>query len=76
VLLPPLSVALTNGNAALAFTMNTLSGYAYQLQYKTNLASATWLNAGNPLTATNATLTMTELIGPDPQRYYRMTLSP
>jgi hypothetical protein len=46
----------------------------YQVQYKTNLLQTNWINLGNAITATNVTATATNLIGSDPQRFYRLQL--
>jgi len=44
------------------------------LQYTTNLAPANWLNLGDTVTATNDTMTASEAIGQNPQRFYRLVL--
>jgi hypothetical protein len=65
---------LTNGTLTLAWT--ALPGLAYQVQYTTNLAAGVWNNIGSAVTATNATLTLSDLQPPDSQRLYRVVLSP
>jgi hypothetical protein len=64
------SVAQT-GNS-LTFTWNSLAGLAYQVQYSTNLVQTNWINLGSAITATDFTTTATNVIGPDPQRFYRV----
>ncbi|MGA2242042.1 MAG: protease pro-enzyme activation domain-containing protein [Verrucomicrobiota bacterium] len=66
------SVTKTNGTINL--TWNALTGLVYQVQYKTNLLQTNWINLGAVITATNVTVTATNLIGPDPQRFYRLQL--
>ncbi len=66
--------ALTKTNGTLNFTWNALTGLVYQVQYKTNLLQTNWINLGAVITATNLTATATNLIGPDPQRFYRLQL--
>ena len=66
--------ALTKTNGTLNFTWNALTGLVYQVQYKTNLLQTNWINLGTAITATNLTATATNLIGPDPQRFYRLQL--
>lgn len=68
------AVSLTNNSVA--FTWNTLPGLVYQPQYKTDLTQITWTNLGNSLTATNNTITLLDALAPDPQRFYRVILSP
>jgi subtilase family serine protease len=64
----------TETNRAIQFTWDALNGLVYQLQYKTNLAQTGWLNLGAAITATNSTVIATNLIGPDPRRFYRLQL--
>jgi hypothetical protein len=65
---------VTETNGTLNFTWNALTGLVYQVQYKTNLLQTNWINLGNAITATNVTATATNLIGSDPQRFYRLQL--
>jgi subtilase family serine protease len=68
------SVAKVGGNAV-AFSWNTLAGIAYQVQYSTNLTQTNWTILSTN-TATGFTLTATNSIGPDPQRFYRIRWTP
>ena len=70
----PLFQPVTETNGTLNFTWNALTGLVYQVQYKTNLLQTNWINLGNAITATNVTATATNLIGSDPQRFYRLQL--
>jgi hypothetical protein len=63
-----------NGSIQLAWT--ALSGLQYQVQYKTNLAQSNWINLGGVLTAATNPMTLSDNIGPDPQRFYRVVLLP
>jgi hypothetical protein len=65
---------VTKTNGTLNFTWNALTGFVYQVQYKTNLLQTNWINLGAVITATNVTATATNLMGPDPQRFYRLQL--
>jgi len=40
------------------------------------LSSTNWINSGNAITATNGTVTMSNVIGSSPQRFYRVLLLP
>ena len=51
--------------------MSAAPGQTVQLQYKSDLASATWTNLGTPITATNGTISATDTPGPDQPRFYR-----
>jgi len=67
-------VTLVNG--ALSLTWTVSPWLAYQVQYTTNLAANLWSNIGSAVTATNATLTLSDVQPPDPQRFYRVVPSP
>lgn len=70
------SVAKTNG--AFSLTWRTARGLVYQVQYKTNLLQADWVNLGTPIIATNSSLTVsdTSATTSSPQRFYRLVASP
>jgi hypothetical protein len=75
VSLPALqSLALAHDIVTLTWT--TLPGLAYQFQYTTNLAASAWNNLGGLVTATNTTLTLSDVQPPDLHRFYRLLLSP
>ena len=60
----------------LSLTWSAVIGLMYQMQYQTNLGQANWSNFGTVVTATNATMTTLDAIGPVPQRVYRVVLLP
>lgn len=71
---PPfqLSPALTQNGTNFSFSWNGTTGQTYQVQYSTNLAAAQWFNLGDSITGTNGIMTVTDVIGPDPQKFYRL----
>ena len=71
---PPVfqTVKLTGG--MISFEWSAIPGQTYQLQYKTNLAQINWISLGGANTATDVTMSATDSIGPDPQRFYRIML--
>jgi len=73
---PTLLQTARPANNQLQFTWSSISGLVYQVQYKTNLLQANWTNLGTAITATNGTLTATNAIGLDRQRFYRTVISP
>jgi hypothetical protein len=75
---PPtvLSASTTQNGGAFSLTWNTIAGETYQLQYTTNLAPANWLDLDGPITATNSTMTASDIIGLNPQRFYRLVWLP
>ena len=64
------SAKLTNGQFML--TWSAVSNDVYQLQYKTNLTQANWINIGGTITASNTVLSATSATGSDQQRFYRV----
>ncbi|MGD0614039.1 MAG: protease pro-enzyme activation domain-containing protein [Verrucomicrobiota bacterium] len=58
------------------FTWNAMTGLVYQVQYKTNLAQTGWINLGGTIPGTNSTLTTSDAIGTNPQRFYRLSILP
>jgi uncharacterized repeat protein (TIGR03803 family) len=69
-----LQPARTNGN--FSFTWNTLAGRVYQLQYTTNASPANWTNSGAAFTASSSTVTISNSMGTDPRRFYRVMVVP
>jgi hypothetical protein len=72
----PVFQAVTKSGSRLTLTWGALAGRAYQVQFKTNLNENVWNNLGSVFTATNATVTATDTIGPDPHRFYRVMQLP
>jgi subtilase family serine protease len=71
----PLIQALTKTNNSMKFSWNTLTGLIYQVQYKTNLLQTNWITFYTN-TATGTTLTLTNSVGSDPLRFYRLLVLP
>ncbi len=67
---------LAKANTTMQFSLNTTAGVAYQVQYVTNLLQTNWINLGQPFTATNSATTFTDTGAVDPQRFYRVVISP
>jgi hypothetical protein len=65
---------LLQANGRIALAWKGMTGLVYQVQYKTNLAQAAWVNFGAVVTATNSTVSASDSIGPNPQRFYRVVL--
>ena len=76
VQLPPITPTFTASNGVYTFTWSAVSNFTYQLQSATNLAAPGWIDLGSPITATNGSVSVTNVIGPDEQRFYRVRLWP
>jgi len=74
--LPPITPALAQSNGVFAFTWGALSNLTYQLQYTTNLVAPNWIDLGSPIPATNSSVSTTDAVGSDEQRFYRVRLLP
>jgi len=74
--LPPITAAFTSDSNACSFTWSAVTNLTYQLQYTTNLAAPVWIDLGDPVTATNNCVSTGDVIGSDPQRFYRVRLLP
>ncbi len=72
----PAFASVTASNGVLQFNWSALPGFYYQLQSTTNLAAPFWINSGPSITATNAAASATNAVASDPQRFYRLLLSP
>ena len=72
----PVFQTVRQTNGALALTWSAAVGQKYQLQYKPDLTAAGWTNLGNWFLATNALMSASDLIGSNPQRFYRVVLLP
>jgi hypothetical protein len=79
----PLSQEVLEGNTmtgtsnTFRLSWNAVTGLVYQVQYKTNLLQPNWINLGVAITATNAiTTAVPDVIGTDPQRFYRIQQVP
>jgi subtilase family serine protease len=68
------SITTVSNNFVLAW--NAWQGLAYQIQYTTDLGAPAWQNLGPPITATNAVMSYSDTLPPDPQRFYRTVLLP
>jgi hypothetical protein len=70
------SVAKTSGGFSM--TWRTANTFTYQVQYKTNLFQAAWINLGTPLVATNQTISFSDSNASkaNTSRFYRLVVQP
>jgi streptogramin lyase len=74
--LPPTFQTIVHANGLITFTWSATAGRRYQLQYNPELSSTNWINLGNTVTATNATMSSSDALRADKQRFYRVVLLP
>jgi hypothetical protein len=74
---PPLQFAsvMPGGNGNMNFTFNSLPGQSYQLEYKNNLGDPQWTTTGSPVAGTGDTITLTDGMTTQPQRFYRLVVT-
>ena len=73
---PPLfrSVARTNGSLNMAWA--GVPGLHFQLQWQTNLSGSNWNNSGGILVGTNLLMMVSDPVGSESQRFYRIVCFP
>jgi uncharacterized repeat protein (TIGR03803 family) len=76
IVFPPVIQSIQRNGANISVTWSSQPGQRYRLQYKPNLAAAIWLNLGSVLTASGSTLTATDPVGNNTQRFYRVVMFP
>ena len=76
VVIQPTFQTITQSNGAITLTWSAVSGQKYQLQYSSDLSSMNWVNLGDVITATNSIVGLTDVIGADSKRFYRVFLLP
>jgi hypothetical protein len=74
---PPVFLSAYKSAGSLNFTWTTVAGVGYQVQWNSSLSSAGgWNNLGGVTYATGSTLSSSDTIGANQQRYYRVAISP
>jgi hypothetical protein len=68
--------SVSSSAGAVLLSWGAQTGLVYQVQYRTNLMQTDWINLGSPVTATNNAATLSDPIGANPQRFYRILLLP
>jgi len=75
--LPPIVISLTVASPGeVVVAWNSISNLTYRLQFKNNLADASWTDVIPDITATGAASSVTNSVGIQPQRFYQLYLVP
>lgn len=76
VIAKPTIQMFNRSNGQFNLTWNAVSNLTYQVQYATNPVTPNWIDLGGSITASNGSITVSDIFGADSQRYYRLQLSP
>ena len=76
LVIPLGTLSVTQTGGMINFSWNAVPGQTYQVQYKTDLSQTNWMSLISAITATNSTVTATDVVGPDTQRFYRIVEFP
>jgi len=76
--LPPVFKTAAKFGSTLTLVWSAVAGQTYQLQSNSDLSSTNWNNVGGAVAVTNGngTMTVSDPIGPDSQRFYRVVVGP
>jgi uncharacterized repeat protein (TIGR03803 family) len=72
--LQPVFQSMTQTNGVFTFTWSAVATQTNQLQYTSDLTSTNWTNCGDPFVATNGTMSLSDIMGSNTQRFYRIVL--
>jgi hypothetical protein len=75
VISQPIIQTATQSGSSFIFTLTAAPNQTYQIQYTTNLTQP-WTAVGSTIVPTNATTTISELIGSNNQQFYRVVQLP
>jgi hypothetical protein len=70
------SVLIAPVGNSVSLNWQAQAGLTYQVQYKTNLLQAAWLNLGSPILATNTVVPFMDVSATNDQRFYRVKVLP
>ena len=74
--LAPTLDSISNSNFTSILTWSSISGTTYQVQFKTNLNDAAWLDLLPTVTATGVTASATDSSATNAARFYRVLVVP
>ena len=75
VVAPPTIQMFSLASGQFNLIWSAVSNLTYQLQYTFDLSTTNWIDLGNPITATNGSITVSDVPGADSQRFYRIKMN-
>jgi hypothetical protein len=76
ILVAPVFQSVVEEEGMVTLTWSSTPGQSYQVQYATDLARLNWVDLGAPLVATNSLLALSEAMGSNSWRFYRVGVQP
>jgi hypothetical protein len=73
---PTVGAIVRQADGAIQFHSTVIAGRTYQVEFKDDLSAPDWTPLGGYHPATSPVLTITDLPGDQPQRFYRLLLLP
>jgi hypothetical protein len=73
---PPAVLQPVTGPGAIVFTWNSTPGEQYQMEFRERLDAGQWMSTGAVMWGTGGTLSVTNLIGPEPTKFFRLNQLP
>jgi hypothetical protein len=69
---PPRTAIIVGPGGSVALSFQTISGQTYRVEYKNDLHEEDWMPLGDDVVATGGSLTINDVIGARPHRFYRI----
>jgi hypothetical protein len=69
---PHIEQISVNSGGVVQFTFSVSPGARYQIEFRNDLGSGSWISVGTPQTAASAQVTYSENMGANGQRFYRV----
>jgi len=76
LVIPPSLLSYAQTGSSISITWSAVPGQTYQIQYSANLSQLNWNSLISAVTATDPTITVSDSVGPDAQRFYRIVMFP
>jgi uncharacterized repeat protein (TIGR03803 family) len=72
----PMIQKITQKDGEINLFWSAVAGQTYQAQFNSDVTSTNWTNFGSVIAATNGTGSVSDAVGTDPKRFYRIALLP
>jgi hypothetical protein len=76
ITLPAPVLQVTTHPGMLVFTWNSVPGQQYQMEYKDQMEAPQWLPVGPVIWGTGETLSVTNAVGTELSKFFRLSLAP